>query len=82
MKLIIDIPEKTVKAIKEKLSKETVLNNVPLYAIANGIPFDSVIEDIKAEIHATAEMYEDGDCYLSVEWIDDIIDKHISGKEK
>ena len=81
MKLIIDIDE-------EDYENGHLCNFFSCYSkkldevIYSGTPFDSVIEDIKAEIHATAEMYEDGDCYLSVEWIDDIIDKHISGKEK
>lgn len=41
-------------------------------AIANGIPLDK----IRAELHATAEMHEDGDYYLREEWIDEIIDEY------
>lgn len=35
------------------------------------------IDDIKAKFHAKAEMYEGGEYYLSEEWIDKIIDKHM-----
>lgn len=37
---------------------------------------DCVLDKIKAEFHATAEMHEDGDYYLREEWIDEIIDKY------
>jgi len=35
-----------------------------------------VLDEIKAELHATAEMHGDGDYYLREEWIDEIIDKY------
>ena len=70
MKLIIDIPDNEYKQ-----------NRYYYDSVYHATPFNSVIEDIKAEIHATAEMHEDGDYYLRDEWIDEIIDKHISGKE-
>lgn len=35
------------------------------------------IDDIKAKFHAKAEMYEDGEYYLSEELIDKIINKHM-----
>ena len=35
-----------------------------------------VLNKIRAEIHATAEMHEDGDYYLRDEWIDEIFDKY------
>lgn len=37
---------------------------------------DCVLDKIRAELHATAEMHEDGDYYLREEWIDEIIDKY------
>lgn len=37
---------------------------------------NDVINKIKAEIHATAEMHEDGGYYLRDEWIDEILDKY------
>ena len=63
------IPVKAILKLIENLPPAEV---VPL----------SVIEDIKAEIHETAEIHEDGNYYLRDEWIGEIIDKHISGKEK
>ena len=40
-----------------------------------------VLEKIRAELHATAEMHEDGVYYLRDEWIDEIIDKHKTESE-
>lgn len=37
----------------------------------------AVLDKIREEIHATAEMHEDGDYYLRDEWIDEIIDKYL-----
>lgn len=36
----------------------------------------TTLEKIKAELHATAEMHEDGDYYLRDKWVDEIIDKY------
>ena len=41
-----------------------------------------VLDKIRAEIHATAEMHEDGDYYLRDEWIDEIIDKYKAESEE
>ena len=76
MKLIIDIPEeylKTIKAIPDETS------SLDMLLIKYGTPFDSVIEDIKAEIEAL-ETYEYDD-FIRMRAVLDIIDKHISGKE-
>lgn len=35
-----------------------------------------VLEQIRVELHATAEMHEDGDYYLRDEWIDEYFDKY------
>lgn len=37
---------------------------------------NEVLDKIRAEIHATAEMHEDGNYYLRDEWIDEIFDKY------
>jgi hypothetical protein len=37
---------------------------------------NAVLDKIRAEGHATAEMHEDGDYYLREEWINEIIDKY------
>lgn len=39
-------------------------------------PKTDVLDKIRAELHATAEMHEDGDYYLREEWIDEIIDRY------
>ena len=72
MKLIIDIPD-----IEYKYTCEMRLHNRTYYddAIRKGTPFDSVIEDIKAEIKNLKGTFSN-EYYLK------IIDKHISGKEK
>ena len=36
----------------------------------------TVLDKIRAELHATAEMHDDGDYYLRDEWIDEIFDKY------
>lgn len=35
-----------------------------------------VLDKIRAKLHATAEIHEDGDYYLREEWIDKIFDKY------
>lgn len=39
------------------------------------LPMDT-LGKIRAELHANAEMHEDGDYYLRDEWIDEIFDKY------
>lgn len=58
-----------------------VLNTIEMLPTEGMIP-KSVLEDIKRELHATAEMHTDGDYYLRDAWIDEIIDKYINGKDK
>ena len=36
----------------------------------------TTLEKIRAELHATAEMHEDGDYYLRDKWVDEILDKY------
>ena len=42
---------------------------------------NEVLDEIRAELHETAEMHEDGDYYLREEWIDEIIDKYKAESE-
>lgn len=42
---------------------------------------EPILDKIRAEMHATAEMHEDGDYYLREEWIDEIIDKYKAESE-
>ena len=73
MKLVIDIPEELYREYKDRppMLGDAGMDMIAR-AIANGIPLDK----IRAELHATAEMHEDGDYYLREEWIDEIIDKY------
>ena len=101
MKLIIDISEEDYKkctdhlrgfnekALKEPFMNATLRDRLEI-ALLHGTPFDSVIEDIKAEIRKLhpvkrgdsdyANGVYDGEC-----WVIDkaffIIDKHISKAE-
>ena len=82
MKLIIDIPEEEYERIKDIPNDYKLLIHK---AVANGTPFDSVIEDIKAEL--TKDYVDDNPDnfrYTTVMLKDvlAIIDKHISGKEQ
>ena len=88
MKLIIDIPEERYKDIKRIASVQLEMRtDTAEQIIANGTPFDSVIEDIKAEIgarvfdiQATSDRYFDGvDDVMDI--VDEIIDKHIGKAE-
>ena len=42
----------------------------------------AVLDKIRAELHANAEMHIDGVYYLCEDWIDEIIGKHISCGEQ
>lgn len=74
MKLVIDIPEGTYESVRLGTINQ-VLEYKVWNAIQNGTPFDSVIEDIKAEItkHNIAD-------FIAVQSVLEIIEKHISGK--
>ena len=37
---------------------------------------EPILDKLRAELHATAEMHEDGDYYLRDEWIDEYFDKY------
>ena len=84
MKLIIDIPDNIYDAIKKvqtlvsgQRSGKTFLQ-ILVNSVENGTPFDSVIEDIKAEIK---DQMDDDDYFCGLSLALQIIDKHISGKE-
>ena len=76
MKLIIDIPEEDIEFIKSRGYHTQSLYD----AIKNGTPFDSVIEDIKAEIEDLDADYDFEGFYQCQNAVLAIIDKHI-GKE-
>lgn len=43
---------------------------------------NEVLDKIRAELHETAEMHEDGDYYLRDEWIDEYFDKYKTESEE
>lgn len=61
--------------------KGVLFNRCPDITWVNELPSvtpgdNEVIDNIRAELHATAEKHEDGAYYLRDEWIDEIIDKY------
>ena len=83
MKLIIDIPEERYKDIKRIASVQLEMRiDTAEQIIANGTPFDSVIEDIITEIKAIQQEDIECDGTSDMGMVLDIIDKHISRKEQ
>ena len=89
MKLMIDIPEEEYYFVKKQVADG--IKNPLKILIANGTPFDSVIEDIKAEIFRQSKQINES---FSRDWNDGFNDgmfhvliiiredfKHISGQE-
>lgn len=78
MKLIIDIDENVrititrmgLLRIPDEMKKKVDK------AIQSGRPLDNVLNKIRAKLHETAEMHDDGDCYLRDEWIDEYFDEY------
>lgn len=75
MKLIIDIPDEDYNMTLKTGFLTTYLAKCPLSLIKHGIPLD----DLRADLHATAEMHSDYHYYLRDEWIDEYFDN--VGKE-
>ena len=55
------------------------INKVP--SVNPQEPKSDVVDKIRAEMHATAEMHEDGYYYFREEWIDEIIDRYTKDGE-
>ena len=76
MKLIIDIDKEDFEIMKHNIAVDNPLCPINqkdmVLKIANGTPFDN----LRAELHATAEMHDDGDYYLRDEWIDEYFDEY------
>ena len=75
MKLIIDIPEKGYKKIKEYFANDDYGHPSDL-AISKGIPLEEELEKIKAEI----EKHNIAD-FIAVQSVLDILNKYISELE-
>lgn len=59
----------------------TTVSNKWVYSCKEG-QREYLLDKIRAELHATAEMHEDGDYYLRDEWIDEYFDKYKAESEK
>ena len=70
MKLIIDIDDELIETAKFAVQNDMGSDYVK--SIANGTPLDN----LRAELHATAELHDDGDYYLRDEWIDEYFDEY------
>lgn len=83
MQIVIDIPEEMYQKIKETSMVISGRRSGKRfdYILFNAVNIGTPLDKIRAEIHATAEMHEDGDYYLRDEWIDEIFDKYKSETE-
>ena len=84
MKLIIDIDEETYKKCKWKNNGVVGLEWWER-AIANGTPIpDNAtvcdIEQIRAEIEHEGAMFPDGEFFVSIDRINEIIDRYTKGE--
>ena len=66
-------------ALEEELKKD-IMGGLNYRWYINNAPTVVVLEQIRDELHATAEMHEDGDYYLRDEWIDEYFDKYTKGE--
>ena len=75
MKVVIDIPENTLNAVK---AHPECFNFA--HAILEGTPLEKVLEDIKAEIRQGVSDFasENGDIAYGFVCAEEIIDKHIA----
>lgn len=55
---------------------EKTWNEKTCKQIKEALEQEPILNKIRAELHATSEMHEDGNYYLREEWIDEIIDKY------
>ena len=69
MKLIIEISEDVYEECQGHIYFPDTGGEL-FNAVKNGTPLD----DLRADLHATAEMHSDGDYYLRDEWIDEYFD--------
>ena len=75
---ILEAYKMAIKALEQEpfINKPCVSSGVCEY------DKNKVLDKIRAELHATAEMHEDGDYYLRDEWIDEYFDKYKAESEE
>ena len=52
------------------------------YFLPSVTPQKSILDKLRNELHATAEIHEDGDYYLRDEWIDEYFDEYMAESEE
>jgi len=70
-RMVADIDESTRVCNITETTLDSLVSKLNYYAEQT-----DVLDKIRAEIHANAEMHDDGDYYLRDEWIDEIFDKY------
>ena len=81
MKLIIDIPEEEYKKLVNPYQHNEIWCNRLKRMVMNGISFDSIIEDIKAEIKNITYYWCEVNPKTVIDDVLEIIDKHIMIRE-
>ena len=67
----------TVEEMKQEQEPFKPMVEIDLYSVIKQKYIErEVLDKIRAELHATAEMHMDGDYYLRDEWIDEYFDKY------
>ena len=72
----------TVRMAIKALEQEPFINKPCVSSGVCGHDKNKILDKIRAELHATAEMHSDGDYYLREEWIDEITDKYMECEDK
>lgn len=79
MQIVIDIPKELVTDIKDYCGMSMEALPIIVNAICNGIPLDK----IRAEVEHEGAMFPDGEFFVSVDRINEIIDKYkAEGEDK
>ena len=72
----------TVEEMKQEQEPIKPMVEIDLYSVIKQKYIErEVLDKIRAELHATAEMHMDGDYYLRDEWIDEYFDKYKAESE-
>ena len=76
-RMVADIDESTRVCNITESTLDSLVSKLNYYAEQT-----DVLNKIRAELHANAEMHDDSDYYLRDEWIDEIFDKYKERSEE
>lgn len=77
---LILVNKDNYEPLKQEPSKPMV--EIDLYSVIKQKYIErEVLDKLRAELHATAEMHEDGGYYISAEWINEYFDKYKAESE-